>query len=224
MRRFAQASAAPTTSLPRASRRDRRGTPDAACASPRPGLAWRPSNCPRRPRASRRRPAARRPPRYRRAGRQAEVLRQAQRDAGAGGDQRQVGAGGADGHQVGVGHRVDDGEIPALLAQHPRSARGSPAAPVHRGGIDQTDLALDLLLQHAHQVGIGHRRQRMIAHARLGEQHVADEQMALVDGAAVGRERRAGDGEVVPSASISASATGPMLPLGVESKVEQYLK
>ena len=28
----------------------------------------------------------------------------------------------------------------------------------------------------------------------------------------------------VPSASISASATGPMLPFGVESKVEQYLK
>jgi hypothetical protein len=28
----------------------------------------------------------------------------------------------------------------------------------------------------------------------------------------------------VSSASISASATGPMLPAGVESKVEQYLK
>ena len=28
----------------------------------------------------------------------------------------------------------------------------------------------------------------------------------------------------VPSASIKASATGPMLPAGVESKVEQYLK
>ena len=28
----------------------------------------------------------------------------------------------------------------------------------------------------------------------------------------------------VPSASISASVTGPMLPFGVESKVEQYLK
>jgi hypothetical protein len=27
-----------------------------------------------------------------------------------------------------------------------------------------------------------------------------------------------------PSASIRASATGPMLPLAVESKVEQYLK
>ncbi len=27
-----------------------------------------------------------------------------------------------------------------------------------------------------------------------------------------------------PSASSSASATGPMLPAGVESKVEQYLK
>jgi hypothetical protein len=28
----------------------------------------------------------------------------------------------------------------------------------------------------------------------------------------------------VPSASMSASATGPILPQGVESKVEQYLK
>ena len=31
-------------------------------------------------------------------------------------------------------------------------------------------------------------------------------------------------GARVPSASISASITGPMLPCGVESKVEQYLK
>ena len=29
---------------------------------------------------------------------------------------------------------------------------------------------------------------------------------------------------LAPSACISASATGPILPCGVESKVEQYLK
>ena len=37
-------------------------------------------------------------------------------------------------------------------------------------------------------------------------------------------EGRAGDGEAAPSSSSSASATGPMLPASVESKVEQYLK
>ena len=99
---------------------------------------------------------------------------------------------------------------------------GAPAATAIPG--DQADLALRLRLQHAHEVGVGHRRQRVMAHAGLRQRHVADEQVAHEDGARVVGECRAGDREFAPSACISASATGPMLPCGVESKVEQYLK
>ena len=41
---------------------------------------------------------------------------------------------------------------------------------------------------------------------------------------AAGNAGQTSTGASVPSASISASITGPMLPWGVESKVEQYLK
>ncbi len=36
----------------------------------------------------------------------------------------------------------------------------------------------------------------MVAHAGLGEQHIADEKIALVEGTSVGGQGRAGDGEI----------------------------
>ena len=57
----------------------------------------------------------------------------------------------------------------------------------------------------------------------LAEQPVADEEMPLVDRPPGGGERRADQRQLAPSSPSSASATGPMLPSGVESKVEQYL-
>ena len=57
----------------------------------------------------------------------------------------------------------------------------------------------------------------MVLEAGFVEEPVADEEMALVDGAAGGRERRAGQRRpLTPSARASASPTGPMLPCGVE--------
>ena len=53
-----------------------------------------------------------------------------------------------------------------------------------------------VLLQHAHQRRIVHGRERMVAHARLGQKHIADEQIALIDGAAVGGKRGVEHGEV----------------------------
>ena len=59
------------------------------------------------------------------------------------------------------------------------------------GVIDEADLAPALALHHAHQVRVVHRRQRVVAHAAVAEQQVADEQVALEDGAPVLRKRRA---------------------------------
>ena len=58
---------------------------------------------------------------------------------------------------------------------------------------DQPDLVRGLARQHAHQAGVGHRVQRMMAHAGVRQQHIAHEQVAEEDGAAVLRERRAID-------------------------------
>ena len=80
-------------------------------------------------------------------------------------------------------------------------------------------------------VGIGHGRDHL-THSVSGwfcmpdssQQAVGDEQVPLVD-RAPGAGGKAGQTMTLcaPSASASASATGPMLPSGVESKVEQYL-
>ena len=66
----------------------------------------------------------------------------------------------------------------------------------HRRIADASDLALRLRRQHAHEVGVGHGRERMVLHAGFGQQLVADEQVAVADRAPVLREGRAGNREV----------------------------
>jgi len=53
-----------------------------------------------------------------------------------------------------------------------------------------------LRLQETHQVGIGHRRQRMIPHPAIREQDVADEEMSLEHSAIVIRKSWNNDAEV----------------------------
>ena len=65
----------------------------------------------------------------------------------------------------------------------------------HRIG-HQPDRRPALALQHRDQVAVGHRGQRVVAHVGVGEQLVADEQVALIDGAAVLGQGRAGDREI----------------------------
>ena len=55
---------------------------------------------------------------------------------------------------------------------------------------DQANLPLRLSAEDAHEVRVRHRRQRMMPHRRVGEQRIADEQVALVDGASRSRETR----------------------------------
>ncbi|MNS92665.1 hypothetical protein D3C72_1268080 [compost metagenome] len=126
----------------------------------------------------------------------AEIPGQAQRDAGAAGDQRQAGAGFAQREQVRIRHRIGDRQPHAVGPQR-RDALGRGLRAARDGVIaQQADLALALALQHAHQAGIGHRRQRMVFHARFVEQRIAHEQVAAEDGAAVLGEGGAGDGEI----------------------------
>src|SRR3546814_13377679 len=75
-----------------------------------------------------------------------------------------------------------------------RSGDGGGAG-LDAGEGDQADSAPALSLQHAQEVAVAHRCQRMVAHRRVGQQLLADEEVAAVDRAPVGRrseERRVG--------------------------------
>ena len=133
-----------------------------------------------------------------RAGQQtgaAEILRQADRHAGSTGNQRVAFRRLSDRVQILIRHRVHDAVTPALFLQRRHGAANGGSTLMHRGERHQTHRPRRLAGQHTHQIGIGHRRQRMVFHAALVQQRGADEQMALEDAAAIGREGRAGEGE-----------------------------
>ena len=75
------------------------------------------------------------------------------------------------------------GEIGEPRANRIRAAR-------QRREIDQPDLGLALARQHPHQIGIVHRIERMILQRAFVQRHGADEQIALIDGAAGFRKGR----------------------------------
>jgi hypothetical protein len=84
-----------------------------------------------------------------------------------------------------------------LLLQHAHALAHRRRAARDDGPLDQPDAPrAALCLHHAHEVGVGHRCQRMLAHRAVGQQHVADEQVALEHHAAVLRESRRDDGEL----------------------------
>ncbi len=126
----------------------------------------------------------------------AVMQRNAEADAGTGGHQRHVGTRRADGLEVGIRHRVDHGGADAFRLESGNAFAYGGRAARHHVVFHQPDLVGGLWLQHAHQVGIGHRCERVVLHAGLGEQHVAHIQIATKDGAAILGEGRAGDGEI----------------------------
>ncbi len=125
-----------------------------------------------------------------------EILGQAERDPGAAGDQPEVGDRRAEGKEVTVADRIDHGmtETLALQLGEGGTDRLRPFGDRRIGY--QPDLVPRLALQHADERGVAHRRQRVVAHARFGEQQFADEEIALVNGPAVLREGRAEHGEI----------------------------
>ena len=63
----------------------------------------------------------------------------------------------------------------------------------HSAIVDEADTPAALRLHHAHEVGILHRRERMVLHAALVQQHVSDEEITVEDRAPVVRERGRGN-------------------------------
>ena len=126
----------------------------------------------------------------------ARVEREAEPDAGTGRDQRHVFAGFADRGEVGVRHRIDHSHRRAVGFQGIEALANRCRPFGHRIEFHLAHLARRLRLQHPHQIRVGHRRERMVLHARLGEQQVAHVEIAAENRAAVFGECGAGDGEV----------------------------
>ena len=119
----------------------------------------------------------------------AKLRREAEREAGAAGHQTEAAAGLADGVEIGIGEGVDDDEGLALGRE--LFGRGEDRRRARGDGVvaDQADAERGLPRQHPDEVGVGHRGERVVAHARIGEELVEDEEMAAIDGAAVLRQR-----------------------------------
>jgi hypothetical protein len=97
----------------------------------------------------------------------------------------------ADRDEVRVGDGVNDGVTAATLLQLGHRVADGVGALIDGDEGDEADGGLGLVGQDADEVGVGHRRKRVVLHAAFVQQGAADEQVALVDGARVGRERRA---------------------------------
>ncbi|MNV17589.1 hypothetical protein D3C71_1083820 [compost metagenome] len=125
-----------------------------------------------------------------------EVFRQTQGQPRTAGQQRQIGAGGTEGVQIAVRQGIGDCHTDTLSPQF-GNFRTHLFGPLGNCVVaQQTDIQASLRLQHPNQIGIGHRRQRVMLHARLAEQLILHKQVATKDRPAILRECRAGQGEV----------------------------
>ena len=192
-----------------------------------PARAWPPSSC----RTATRRARRRRRPRPR-AGATLPRVRgkrcgETQRQSGTAGREREVDAGSAGGHQVLVARRVDD-RVAAALGREPREPRAHRVgARVDVGARDRAPpcpcvCAASTRTRFASVIGVS-GWSRM---PRVRQQHVADEQVAEVDGALVARDRRAWPVREARAERLPAAPRSPArcCPASVESNVEQYLK
>ena len=116
--------------------------------------------------------------------------RQSKADAGSTDRQPMVCGDQTDGLEVAVEDRVDDRGSDALARKLGQTRSNGLRTARHSREIDETDLRLALAAQHAHQIEVVHRVERMILQGAFVQRHGADEQIALVDGAAGLRERR----------------------------------
>ena len=146
---------------------------------------------------------------------------------GAAGDQRQAGAGFAEGEQVVVFDRIDDGVSGSLRPRRPAKSARTASAPWRTvcSGTRST-LCLGLAAEHA---DADWDRASASADGRACRESESSasptKRWPQIDGAAVLREGRAGDGEGRRRARPSAHRRpGRYCRASVESKVEQYLK
>ena len=122
-----------------------------------------------------------------RVGAIAQRARETQRKSRAAGGERQVDAGAPGRDQVLVARRVHDRVRAAFGGKRFQPRTHGVCSCLHVGIRHEPDLARRLRREHADEARVGHRRQRMVAHARVGEQDVADEQVAAIDRAPVAR-------------------------------------
>ena len=129
--------------------------------------------------------------------RAAEVVGQAERDTRAARHEREGGARPADRAQVAVRRARRRRRTRRRPRAGPQACARRHAAPLRTtsNGTRPTRLGR-LPAEEADEVRVGHRRERVLRHRRLGEQRVADEEVPAVDRAAVRRVGGADDGEV----------------------------
>jgi len=108
---------------------------------------------------------------------------------GGGGEGRRL-------HQFGQ-HRHQAGAYRGLVARDTLGNRG--LAPGDRLEIDQPDLAFRLALEHADEIRVMHRVQRMVLERALVEGPAVDEEMAAIDRAARLREGRGDERDAAAS-------------------------
>jgi hypothetical protein len=89
-------------------------------------------------------------------------------------------------HKIAVRDRV--GHDQPVAVTHGKVERGFSTARTQGLELKMADLELCLTGKPSPYVGVGHRRQRMFLHAGFAEQPVADEEVAVVERATVGRK------------------------------------
>jgi len=111
----------------------------------------------------------------------AEILGQPQRDPRSAGDQPEVSRGLANRFEIMVVDRIDDRVPKSGLPQRRKGVLDGRRALLHIVLRYEPNFAAALTLQDAQEAWITHRRQRVVAHTRFRQQHVADEQIAQVN-------------------------------------------
>ncbi len=100
----------------------------------------------------------------------------------------------AGGGQVLVAQRIDDRVRVIVRRQLRKPVAHRIGAGIERLGGNQADRLPRLRREHTHEIGVGHRRQRVVAHARVRQEYVAHEEVPAIDRAQVARIRgRGGD-------------------------------
>ena len=128
----------------------------------------------------------------------AQLGRQSDRHARACDHQRRGATAQAQRQQICIRNRIGNHQADALRVQAGEFLRHRLCPAGDHGPRQQRDRSPRLRLQHAHQIGIGHGRQRMLAHPRIRQERVTDKQMAAIDGSGIGGKRGTDQGELGP--------------------------
>ncbi|GAA3352527.1 hypothetical protein GCM10017744_001890 [Streptomyces antimycoticus] len=103
------------------------------------------------------------------------------------GDEGEFESRGTEHGEIVAGQRVGDDVPDAGLLMRDEGVADGRGSAARCGPVDQGHPVACLRPQQAHQGGIRHGVERVVAQWGVGEQLVMDEQVSLVDGTAVGR-------------------------------------